>query len=858
MTKGEEDSNDDDGSNSSNSSISVSIRDNNEEERALSSYLRTPAGDYTTARRQLTIGTIGRLSITTSPQTPASEPGMLTSSGSKLPLMRRKIKYQATGSGTKTRMATDESNNDGRMVHSERLRRTVPDDTFQVTQTCGDISTWEMRQRFQREFPGEPVPTSAVLLQLYKDDKAAESKRMERYKSEFPGEPIPSDEVLKKLYAAQPPWGTPVGMMKASSPSFQQSLQRLVNKSESMSTSSTHSGSTWITPDFSKDHDQFTASTSGTPSLEGIEEKSSNRKKTSSSTHFRTNEDPFHESMDSTSESMQNSSSFSSLEKIQKPSSNSKNSASFSLHRDNNHSFNRSMDSFGLSTGEEASKNLPSDVVMNSTSVASSDKIEKLVSSRRKKSTMQQDRKGQQLSHDSTGALSVETLEKPASDKSKSPRESLAGPKKEKRREKNRERSAERRRKSDPTERDRDRSRERSRKSETIDRIRERSHERSKNFETNGRARQRSVERMRKSRSRSVERKKDSDIDKNQDKNKERIKKNVRQTVAKKKSTERQTDPSILVVDEVRSSRASRTSGELPAWQLREKWRSGSRPKSTSMPISVARNSNDKASGERPRLTKAATSLDSMDDFERSFSGDPFGSATLQTKSMNKSTLGSHEDLQKSFNVDPFTTAATSSMNDPFDAFGAALDAPAFPTFDAFEIQQNQDNLFQARPNEGSNLKGGAASRSFDNLNERNTPFDNLKNNREGVKTLPVRSRSGDIPNLTVQRKRSGLALRTKSDAPLTPGVPAAMGMMLRPPTKDSRSKQADRLQQSASPGWGIDIPVDLRHKVDNDGVDNDADGISIHLHHNEAPLSPMTVATKKGPMRPMQRRGRY
>jgi hypothetical protein len=879
--------NDGDDGSSSSSSSDGSVGDNPEEERVLSSHLRTPAGDSAMTRRRLAIGTVGRLAMTTSPQTPASEPGMLTSSGSKQPPPRRKIKYNPSGSsGTTTRIATEESNNNGRMVHSERLRRTVNDDAFQVTPTSGDISTWDMRQRFQREFPGEPVPTSTVLLHLYKDDKVAESKRMERYKSEFPGEPIPSDEVLKKLYTPpQPAWGTTqVGMVKASAPSFQQSLQRLVKKTESLSTSSTHSGSTWITPDFSMDHDQFSASHSATPSLEGIEEKSSsNRKKKSSSTHYRsTNEEtPFHESIHSISESMQNSSSFSSMEKIQKPSSNNKNMASFPLQRDNNHYFNRSTNII-----EEDSKNLHSDFVMNSSSFASLDKIEKPSSSRRKKSVMQQDRKGQQPSHDSSGVLSVETFEKPASDKSKSPRDSFLGPKKEKRREKSvdrnkgRERSAERRRKSDPTDKSRDRSRERSRKSETIDKIREKSLERSKDVATSGRNRHRSVERTRKSRSRSVERTKKLDIDKNPDKYTERLKKSIKQTVTKKKSAERPMEPPTLMTDESRSSRGSRTSGELPAWQLREKWRSGSRPKSTPVPMSAARegvrDSNEKPAGEKPKHNTATKSFDGLDDFERSFSGDPFGSATLQSKPKNKSTLESHEDLQRSFNVDPFATVPKSSVNGPFDAFGVALEAPAVQEFDAFGIQPKsfspagQDNLFQARPKEGSNLRGGAASRSFDDLNglsfgnptssrgnDHSTAFDILKNNRENAKVLPVRSRSGDVPNITVQRKRSGVALRTSTDPPLAPLAPSTMGM-LRPPKRDSRSKQTERMHHGTSPGWGIGIPVELQRQADADDDDSDAHGISIHLNHNEAPLSPMTVATKKGPVRPMRRRGRY
>jgi hypothetical protein len=84
---------------------------------------------------------------------------------------------------------------------SAAIRQT---DGFQVTPVSGNISTWEMRQRFKREFPKEPIPSDAILRQLYRSDKIAAYERQERFKQENLGEPVPSDEVLKKLYKTQP------------------------------------------------------------------------------------------------------------------------------------------------------------------------------------------------------------------------------------------------------------------------------------------------------------------------------------------------------------------------------------------------------------------------------------------------------------------------------------------------------------------------------------------------------------------------------------------------------------------------------------------------------------------------------
>ena len=71
---------------------------------------------------------------------------------------------------------------------------------FQVTTTSGNISTWEMRQKFKKEFPDDPMPSDDILRQLYRTEKVAEYERKERFKVENPGEPVPSDFVLRKLY----------------------------------------------------------------------------------------------------------------------------------------------------------------------------------------------------------------------------------------------------------------------------------------------------------------------------------------------------------------------------------------------------------------------------------------------------------------------------------------------------------------------------------------------------------------------------------------------------------------------------------------------------------------------------------
>ena len=74
-------------------------------------------------------------------------------------------------------------------------------DPFQVTTVTGNISTWEMREKFKKEFPTEPVPSDDILRQLYRTEKVVEYERQERFKRENPGQRVPSDLVLKKLYS---------------------------------------------------------------------------------------------------------------------------------------------------------------------------------------------------------------------------------------------------------------------------------------------------------------------------------------------------------------------------------------------------------------------------------------------------------------------------------------------------------------------------------------------------------------------------------------------------------------------------------------------------------------------------------
>jgi hypothetical protein len=71
---------------------------------------------------------------------------------------------------------------------------------FQVTQTSGNISLWEMRQKFKRDFPSEPIPSDVVLRQLYKSDKLAVYDLRERYKKEYPGKPMLSNDDLQQFY----------------------------------------------------------------------------------------------------------------------------------------------------------------------------------------------------------------------------------------------------------------------------------------------------------------------------------------------------------------------------------------------------------------------------------------------------------------------------------------------------------------------------------------------------------------------------------------------------------------------------------------------------------------------------------
>jgi hypothetical protein len=86
---------------------------------------------------------------------------------------------------------------------------------FRVTQTSGNISLWEMRQKFKRDFPSEPIPSDVVLRQIYKSDKLAVYDLRERYKKERPGWPMLSDDDLQQLY--QKPKEATVGVERAQS-----------------------------------------------------------------------------------------------------------------------------------------------------------------------------------------------------------------------------------------------------------------------------------------------------------------------------------------------------------------------------------------------------------------------------------------------------------------------------------------------------------------------------------------------------------------------------------------------------------------------------------------------------------------
>lgn len=71
---------------------------------------------------------------------------------------------------------------------------------FRVTQTSGNISLWEMRQKFKRDFPSEPMPSDVVLRQVYKSDKLALYDLRERYEKEKPETPMLSNDDLQQLY----------------------------------------------------------------------------------------------------------------------------------------------------------------------------------------------------------------------------------------------------------------------------------------------------------------------------------------------------------------------------------------------------------------------------------------------------------------------------------------------------------------------------------------------------------------------------------------------------------------------------------------------------------------------------------
>jgi hypothetical protein len=483
---------------------------------------------------------------------------------------------------------------------------------------------------------------------------------------------------------------------------------------------------------------------------------------------------------------------------------------------------------------------------------------------------------------------------------------------------KHRDRSVERSRKSDDANKIRDNSLEITKKSADTDRSYARSVERTK-LADHDNNRERSVERARKSdtgkthtrsvdrnkqadrdknhdrssrksdtnnvRDRSVERTKKSDTDRPRDRSFERTKKSDKPSASKKKSTERHGDVTPTV-EGSRSLRGSRiTGGGDAAWKLREKWKADSRTKSAPVTAALAKPigrdlpTNSKPVVGQSRGNMRTKSLDNMEVLGTKFAGSPFTSNVSQPKPNRKMKIEVDEQLQRSFSGDPFSTIPppqSPTHHETFDAFGMAQNprALANEAFNAFGKQETyfspavQDDLFQT----GTTAISKIGTNSFEDLGTSFTPYDscasldnpakvsdrNLKNNREKMRVPPIRSRSGQEDTRTApMRTRSGTLPRTNAAAapaitvPLTPG-------MLRPPTKDSRSKHAERLK---SPGWGIEIPGALLQQVGGDvdsGDDVDANEISIHLNREEVPLSPITVATKKAVGRPMRRRGRY
>lgn len=193
--------------NNNNDSLS-SDSDEDENDTDQPQDLRSPKGNKVSTIRRLHNTGNTRATPTTSADTPSNRG------------QRRRIKYQPSVTKCKTK-----SNNviiGSSHQHQSPTPMPHTDDGFRVTTTSGNISTWEMRQKFLREFPNEPVPSDAILRQLYRGDKIAAYERMERYKLEFPGEPVPSDEVLKKLYAIHS--GDPIPTSQDDEPSVSSSV----------------------------------------------------------------------------------------------------------------------------------------------------------------------------------------------------------------------------------------------------------------------------------------------------------------------------------------------------------------------------------------------------------------------------------------------------------------------------------------------------------------------------------------------------------------------------------------------------------------------------------------------------------
>jgi len=811
----------DDGASCSNGSR------NDEEDIPTSSHQRTPSGHRQASRRLNTAG-VGRLSITNSPETPTNETGGMTTGGGKPPpSTRRKIKYQPTrpSSNPKSGQPTmaNEDGEDGRRVHSDLSSRTSDhlhdDGIFQVTTpTPSKVTPWVMRQRMQREFPGKPIPADTTIRNVNSREKQmTEADRVEQYKADFPGEPIPSDEVLKRLYATPYVVEVSVGgtTKKVNPPSFQHSLKRLSGRPERMSSSSTHSGMTWTTPDFSNDFNSLPSS-----SNERDRSTSSHMKRLSAS-QDRGKEPLFHDSMDSLAMSV--------VESIHKP---------------------------------------PSSSLLNSTGFAS---FEKPSSSR-----SSQGFHFSTDSIDSGGFLTEEVVEK----RSKSPGGSPRGGKNRPRRREERDRTSEH------TDKPHEKSADRTRRSDQFDKRREKTTERTK---------------------------KSDPVDKHRERSPERTRRLDKPPSSKKLFGERPVDPTP-VANESRSLRGSRSMGDFPAWQMREQWKSTGRTNAAPTTPRTPRNGTGELRTRPPedkqkRSSKSKSkSFDNYMNGDASFSGDLFGSATPKSKQASASSFQFDGELQQSFLGNPFSTMSPSTTNPSFEAFGVPKTPFISDTFGVTTKPSVSDAFggFAQTPSVSDAFGGfplmpsvpcafgvvrtpnGSGHERFDafgiqqpsssssdldgNRNHQQTiqySSADVKTNRQSDRVPPPRSSSGEVPRRSAFRTRSGLTTRPSADnqfaieAPKTPG-------MLRPPKRDSKSKQSDRLMQNMPLDFSVDLSGTALNKEDfsvdlsgtalnkEENHDEDSDGVSIHLNNNEAPLSPITLATKMGPARPARRRGRH